>query len=94
MLYLVAATALAFALNAEPAPKPYGPAAETQASPTRIAPGAQETPAGRQTGLTSPRDDDRSRAYVCVDDKCKTVAPVYNTRTPMEAEAQSFRSSW
>ncbi len=94
MIYLVATAALAFALNAEPAPKPYGPAVDGQAAPVRIS-AQEETPAAkRQTELASPRDDDRNRAYACVDDDCKVATPVYNTRTPMEADKRPFRSSW
>ena len=96
MLYLVAATALAFALNAEPAPKPYGPAVETEASAARI-PSASENPSTSEQD-TSPasrsRDDGADRAFACVDEKCKTVSPVYNTRTPMKADTRSFRASW
>lgn len=96
MIYLVATAALAFALNAEPAPKPYGPAVEGQAvASARILSGQEDTPAAtRQAELASPRDDDRNRAYACVDDDCKVATPVYNTRTPMEADRRPFRSSW
>lgn len=95
MIYLVATTALAFALNAEPAPKPYGPAVDGQAVPVRITSTQEDTPAAtRHTELASPRDDDRNRAYACVDDDCKVATPVYNTRTPIEAENRPFRSSW
>ena len=95
MLYLVATATLAFALNAEPAPKPYGPAVETQAFAARIAPTTEQTQAAaRQTDLASARDDDRNRAFACVDDDCKVATPVYNTRTPMEANKRPFRSSW
>ena len=96
MLYLMAATALAFALNAEPAPKPYGPAVETEASAARISSASDNTPASVQdtTPASRSRDDNADRAFACVDDKCKTVSPVYNTRTPMEADTRSFRASW
>lgn len=30
--------------------------------------------------------DDEHRGFACVDKKCKTQAPVYNTRTPLEQE--------
>lgn len=30
--------------------------------------------------------DDEHRGFVCADKKCKTQAPVYNTRTPLEQE--------
>jgi hypothetical protein len=96
MLFLVATTALAFALNAEPAPKPYGPAVQTDASAVRISPASESKsgPAQSTDEASRSHDDDADRAYVCVDDKCKTVSPVYNTRTPMEADARSFRASW
>jgi hypothetical protein len=96
MVYLLATAALAFALNAEPAPKPYGPAAETRSEAARIVAAAEETSrAARQSDFAaSPRDDDRNRAFACVDDGCKVATPVYNTRTPSEADARPFRSSW
>lgn len=96
MIYLVATAALAFALNAEPAPEPYGPAAETQSEAARIVAAAEETSrAARQSDLAaSSRDADRNRAFACVDDDCKIATPVYNTRTPSEADERPFRSSW
>lgn len=96
MVYLMATAALAFALNAEPAPKPYGPAAEAQPAAALIVAGPDETSdAARQTDrISPPRDDDQNRAYVCVDNDCKVVSPVYNTRTPMEADTRPFRTSW
>jgi len=30
--------------------------------------------------------DDNHRGFACADAKCKTVTPVYNTRTPLEQE--------
>jgi hypothetical protein len=30
--------------------------------------------------------DDNHRGFACADKKCKTVTPVYNTRTPLEQE--------
>ena len=30
--------------------------------------------------------DDEHRGFACADKKCKTQAPVYNTRTPLEQE--------
>lgn len=94
MIYLVATAALAFALNAEPASKPYGPTVEGQVALTRILSAQDETPAAtRKAELASPRDD-RNRAFACVDDDCKVATPVYNTRTPMEADKRPFRSSW
>jgi hypothetical protein len=96
MLYLMAATTLAFALNAEPAPKPYGPAVEADTAAARISSASENTPASAQNTdpVAQSRDDDADRAFACVDDKCKTVSPVYNTRTPMEADTRSFRASW
>lgn len=95
MYVILAAAGLAFALNAEPASKPYGPGIDTQTAHTKIGPaaGTAETTARTRSEVNS-RDDDANRAYTCVDDKCKTVSPVYNTRTPMEADARPFRTSW
>jgi len=95
MVYLIA-TALAFALNVEPAPKPYGPAAETRSEAASIVATTEETSrAPRQSDFAaSSRDDNRNRAFACVDDDCKVTTPVYNTRTPSEADARPFRSSW
>jgi hypothetical protein len=44
-------------------------------------------PATRIAEWTS--HDDNHRGFACADAKCKTVTPVYNSRTPLEQE-QSF----
>lgn len=45
-------------------------------------------PATRIAEWTSHDDD--HRGFACADSRCKTVTPVYNTRTPLEQEqAQS-----
>ncbi len=41
-------------------------------------------PATRIAEWTS--HDDNHRGFTCADAKCKTVTPVYNTRTPLEQE--------
>jgi hypothetical protein len=95
MLHLIAAASLAFALNAEPAPKPYGPAVEHQPV-ERISPTPVDTAETTRAPVqeAQSRDNHANRAYACVDDACKTVSPVYNARTPAQADARSFRASW
>lgn len=36
--------------------------------------------------------DDAHRGFACADKTCKTVTPVYNTRTPLEQEQNHFGS--
>jgi hypothetical protein len=47
-------------------------------------------PATRIAEWTSHDDD--HRGFACVDAKCKTVAPVYNSRTPLQQEQNPFAS--
>ena len=47
-------------------------------------------PATRIAEWTSHDDD--HRGFACADKKCKTVAPVYNTRTPLEQEQNHYGS--
>ena len=47
-------------------------------------------PATRIAEWTS--HDDNHRGFACADAKCKTVTPVYNTRTPLEQEQNRFAS--
>ena len=47
-------------------------------------------PATRIAEWTS--HDDAHRGFACVDEKCKTITPVYNTRTPLEQEQNRFTS--
>jgi hypothetical protein len=47
-------------------------------------------PATRIAEWTSHDDD--HRGFACADKKCKTMAPVYNSRTPLEQEQNRFGS--
>ncbi len=42
--------------------------------------------AGLAVASVAAAYDDAHRGFACADAKCKTVTPVYNSRTPLEQE--------
>lgn len=99
MFILVVAASLTFALNPGPEPEPYGPVVDQQVvmkpipapteaeAPQTVAPG---TVRPASYGFSSQIGDHQGRNYACVDDACKTVSPVFNTRSPTQAETEPF----
>lgn len=92
---IAASAALTLALNTTAPAPAYGPQAPK--TPYARIPAAQAVTADFKTvapgtvraasyDTHQPQREPEGRGFACVDDKCKTVSPVYNSGTPIRRE--------